>query len=86
MTIFSAFANGRESEGKRSMNEQSPAMFEVRSEARGPHWVAWLSEPGQKSPHQSILLVGATREEAETRARDWGAKLSAQRVTSSPSS
>ena len=68
------------------MNEQSPATFEVHSEARGPHWVAWLSEPGQKNPHQSVLLVGATREEAETRALAWGVTLSAQRVTSSPSS
>ena len=68
------------------MNRQTPAMFDVHSEARGPHWVAWLSEPGQKGPHQSVLLVGASREEAETRARDWGAKLSAQRETSSPSS
>jgi hypothetical protein len=68
------------------MNGQASAAFEVHSEARGPHWVAWLSESGQKGPHQSVLLVGASREEAETRARDWGARLSAQRATSSPSS
>jgi hypothetical protein len=68
------------------MNPQSPATFEVHSEARGPHWVAWLSEPGQGGPHQSVLLVGASRQEAETRARNWGAKLAAQKETSSPSS
>jgi hypothetical protein len=49
--------------------------FEIRSEARGPHWVAWLSRPGEKGPHQSILLVGATREEAEAKARDWAQRL-----------
>jgi hypothetical protein len=66
------------------MNRQTT--FEIHSEARGPHWVAWVSEPGQKGPYQSILLVGASREEAETRARNWSAKLSAQIETSSPSS
>jgi hypothetical protein len=60
--------------------------FEIHSEARGPHWVAWVSEPGRKDPYRSILLVGASRAEAETRARDWSAKLSAQMETSSPSS
>ncbi len=66
------------------MNRQ--ATFEIHSEARGPHWVAWVSEPGQKGPYRSILLVGASREEAETRARDWSATLAAQMETSSPSS
>ena len=68
------------------MNQPSPATFEVRSEARGPHWVAWLDEPGRKGPYRSVLLVGATREEAEARARGWGAKLSGQSETSSASS
>ena len=66
------------------MSRQTP--FEIHSEARGPHWVAWVSEPGQKSPIRSILLVGASREEAEARARDWSAKLLSQTETSSPSS
>ena len=68
------------------MNRRTPESFEVHSEARGPHWVAWLGEPGQKEPYRSVLLVGATRKEAETRARDWGAQISAQSETSSPSS
>jgi len=49
--------------------------FLVHSEARGPHWVAWLTGPGETGPHQSILLVGATRDEAEARARQWAARL-----------
>jgi hypothetical protein len=68
------------------MNRQTLPAFEVHSEARGPHWVAWLSAPDQKGPYQSVLLVGASQREAEARARDWGAKLAAQIDVSSPSS
>jgi len=66
------------------MSQQTP--FEIHSEARGPHWVAWVSQPGQKGPFRSILLVGASREEAEARARNWSATLPPQIETSSPSS
>jgi hypothetical protein len=48
------------------------ATFQVHSEARGPHWVAWLTQSGQTAPYKSVLLVGASREEAEARARKWG--------------
>jgi hypothetical protein len=44
---------------------------EIRSEARGPHWVAWLPDENGK-PRGSVILVGETREEAEERARLWG--------------
>ncbi len=44
--------------------------FQILSEAHGPHWVAWLAGPDGK-PHESVLLVGQTREEAEARARKW---------------
>jgi hypothetical protein len=43
---------------------------EVRSEARGPHWVAWIAGIDGK-PEHSVVLVGRTREEAEQRARRW---------------
>ena len=56
------------------MNQQPAAAFEVHSEARGPHWVAWITRAGQNGPCQSVLLVGASREEAEARAREWGAR------------
>ena len=36
---------------------------EVRSEARGPHWVAWIPDASGK-PSGSVVLVGKTREEA----------------------
>ena len=47
--------------------------FEIRSEAHGPHWVAWLARTADGAPEQSVLLVGRTREEAEARARQWAA-------------
>jgi hypothetical protein len=45
--------------------------FEIRSEAHGPHWVAWLARPADGLPEGSILLVGETKAEAEARARRW---------------
>jgi hypothetical protein len=45
--------------------------FEIRSEAHGPHWVAWLARTVDGAPDQSVLLVGQTQIEAESRARKW---------------
>ena len=45
--------------------------FEIRSEARGPHWVAWLARTADAAPEQSVLLVGQTQREVEARARLW---------------
>jgi len=49
----------------------STGRFSVHSEAHGPHWVAWLTRDPETSPVRSVLLVGETREEAESRARAW---------------
>ena len=46
----------------------------IRSEARGPHWVAWIADENGK-PKGSIVVVGATREEAEDRVRQWGGQI-----------
>ena len=43
--------------------------YKVHSEARGPHWIAWISLNGGGKPHHSVVLVAATREEAEASAR-----------------
>jgi hypothetical protein len=43
--------------------------YEVRSEARGPHWIAWLVRPGSEKPDRGIVLIGETQEEAEAHAR-----------------
>jgi hypothetical protein len=53
--------------------------FEIRSEARGPHWVAWLARSADGAPEQSVLLVGQTQAEAEARARQWAETRSARR-------
>lgn len=50
------------------ISASSPA--EIRSEPRGPHWIAWKADP-QGKPHGSVVFVGQTREEAEARARRW---------------
>ncbi len=43
--------------------------YQVHTEARGPHWVAWVSRGGSQKPDRSIVLIAETQEEAETRAR-----------------
>jgi hypothetical protein len=45
--------------------------FEIRSEARGPHWIAWIVRPGSTQPDRSVVVVGETQEEAEANARTW---------------
>jgi hypothetical protein len=47
---------------------------QIRSEARGPHWVAWVSDTSGK-PEGSVVLVGKTQEEAEERARKWADQI-----------
>jgi hypothetical protein len=44
---------------------------EIRSEARGPHWIAWVSRNGDPKPHRSVVLIGQTQAEAEANARSW---------------
>jgi len=46
-------------------------VFEIHGEAHGPHWIAWLTRSGSDKPERSIVLVGETQAEAETRARRW---------------
>jgi hypothetical protein len=46
----------------------------VRSEARGPHWVAWIPGTDGK-PEGSVLVVGRTREDAEEQLRRWAAQF-----------
>ena len=45
--------------------------FTVHSEARGPHWVAWMSSGADARPVRDVIVVGETREEAETRVKTW---------------
>ena len=47
------------------------AGFEIRSEARGAHWIAWVSRDGDPKPHRAVVLIGQTQDEAEANARRW---------------
>lgn len=49
----------------------SQGTFQIRSEAHGPHWVAWVSRTPDGAPEGAVLLVGQTQAEAEARARQW---------------
>jgi len=44
--------------------------IEIRSEERGFHWVAWVASAKGDKPAGAVLMVGKTRDEAETRARE----------------
>ncbi len=48
-----------------------PTSCQVHTEAHGAHWVAWITREGSTKPDRSILLVAASREDAEARARRW---------------
>jgi hypothetical protein len=46
------------------------APYQIHSEPRGAHWVAWVSH-GDQTPCRGVVVVGETREEAEAHARTW---------------
>ncbi len=45
--------------------------YTVHTEARGPHWIAWLTLGTDPKPERSIILIAATEEEATARAHQW---------------
>jgi len=47
----------------------SAGPYAIHSEARGPHWIAWITRGGSEKPDRSIVVIGETQEEAEARAR-----------------
>ena len=51
--------------------------FEIKTESRGAHWIAWLTLGASDKPLDSVILVGQTRDEAESQARTWADKLAA---------
>jgi hypothetical protein len=50
--------------------------YQVHTEARGPHWIAWVSRDGSGKPERNVVLVAETREKAEARARQWAEQSS----------
>jgi hypothetical protein len=45
--------------------------YQIHTEARGPHWIAWMSRGDGTKPDRSIVLIGRTQAEAEERARQF---------------
>ena len=45
--------------------------YQIHTEARGAHWVAWLTREGNPKPDRSVILIARTAEEAEARIRAW---------------
>ena len=45
--------------------------YEIHSEMRAGHWVAWATSSGDSNPAGSVLLLGQNQEEAETNAEQW---------------
>jgi hypothetical protein len=45
--------------------------YQIHTEARGPHWIAWVTRGGESKPDRSIVLVAASEAEARERARRW---------------
>ena len=54
----------------------APGTYQIHSEARGPHWIAWVSRDSSGKPDRSVVLVAETQELAETRARQWAERVS----------
>jgi hypothetical protein len=54
----------------------APETFEIHSEPRGPHWIAWVSRDASGKPDRSVVLVAASQAEAEDRARRWAERES----------
>jgi len=50
--------------------------YQIHTEARGPHWIAWVSSDGSGKPARSVVLVGETKEKAEANARRWAEQSS----------
>jgi hypothetical protein len=46
--------------------------FQVHSEVRGSHWIAWISRDGSGKPDRSVVIIAGSKEEAEKRAERWG--------------
>tara|TARA_Y100001001_G_C7917671_1_gene277522 strand:+ start:158 stop:370 length:213 start_codon:yes stop_codon:yes gene_type:complete len=45
--------------------------YEIHSEMRAGHWVAWATSNADSKPAGAVLLVGQTQEEAEANAEQW---------------
>jgi hypothetical protein len=54
----------------------TPDGLQIHTQERGPHWISWVTRGGSDKPDGSVVLVAATQEEAEARARAWATRIS----------
>jgi hypothetical protein len=54
-----------------SFRAMSAGPYQVHSEARGPHWVAWITRGSDPKPERSVVIVAETQALAEAKARQW---------------
>jgi hypothetical protein len=54
----------------------TPGTFQIHAEARGPHWIAWVSHDGSGKPDGAVVFVAASQEEARARAERWAGQAS----------
>ena len=52
----------------------STRAYELHSEARGSHWIAWVTRDGDPKPQGAVVLVGQTQDQALANARLWAEK------------
>ena len=52
--------------------------YQIHTEARGPHWIAWITRGSESKPERSIVLVAATEAEARERAGRWAEQTRAE--------
>ena len=45
--------------------------YQVHSEARGPHWIAWITRGTDQKPERSVVVVAETQALAEAKVRQW---------------
>ena len=53
------------------MTTTTSGSYQIHTEARGPHWIAWITRGSDTKPDRAVVVVAATEEEAEERARRW---------------
>jgi hypothetical protein len=45
--------------------------YQIHTQERGAHWIAWVSRDGGGKPDRGVILVAETKAQVETRARAW---------------
>jgi hypothetical protein len=53
------------------MTRADGSSYQIHVEARGPHWISWISTDGTATPYRSVVLIAKTEEQARARAELW---------------